>query len=43
MLIILGTMIAVVGYLIWSFLAIGKYPVPHMDDEWYWEGDLEQE
>lgn len=39
---IIGTSSIVGLYLIWSFLAAMKLPVPHMSDDWYWEEEIEE-
>lgn len=39
--VIVGTSSFVGLYLLWSYLAAMKFPVPHMSDEWYWEEEVE--
>ena len=39
---IIGTASIVGIYLLWSFLAVMSFPVPHKSDEWYWEEEVEE-
>lgn len=39
--VIVGTSSFVGLYLLWSYLAAMKFPVPHMSDEWYLEEEID--